>query len=78
MTSLKGLTKVQRKEGVLKMAPAFLDYPKKLEWLLSNFCEGNAWHADHIVAVFEGGGERVSALFVSILWQMLCFGVSEL
>jgi hypothetical protein len=62
---------MQRKEGVLKMAPAFLDYPKKLEWLLSNFCEGNAWHADHIVAVFEGGGE---CLFVSILWQTLCFG----
>ncbi|GAQ80637.1 SNF2 domain containing protein [Klebsormidium nitens] len=57
VTTLKGLSNEQRRKSILEMAPAFLDYPKRLDYLLANFNEGNAWHADHIVAVYEGGGE---------------------
>ncbi|GAQ80647.1 hypothetical protein KFL_000580410 [Klebsormidium nitens] len=57
VTTLKGLSDAQRRKSIFEMAPAFLDYPKKLDYLLANFNEGNAWHADHIVAVYEGGGE---------------------
>jgi len=32
----------------------------RLERLIKDPVEGNAWHADHIVAVADGGGEPCS------------------
>ncbi|KAH7280039.1 hypothetical protein KP509_37G049700 [Ceratopteris richardii] len=47
----------QRRQYVLKQAPDLENNPRLLERLLSDPKEGNAWHADHIVAVYQGGGE---------------------
>ena len=44
---------------VAQLAPRFLAHGHKaqLERLLKNAVEGNAWHADHIRAVYEVGVE---------------------
>ncbi|GAB4813573.1 hypothetical protein N2152v2_000619 [Parachlorella kessleri] len=56
----KGSRKWEQRRQVLvaQLAPRFLAHGRKaqLERLLKNAVEGNAWHADHIRAVYEGGG----------------------
>ncbi|MCO5601803.1 hypothetical protein L7F22_055928 [Adiantum nelumboides] len=47
----------QRRKHILRQAPQFKDNHRLLEKLVSDAKEGNAWHADHIVAVHQGGGE---------------------
>ncbi len=46
-----------REAAVLDAAPLFAERPKLLRRLVQDPCQGNAWHADHIVMVAEGGGE---------------------
>lgn len=47
----------ERKALLLSVNHLFEDRPKLLNRLCLNPIEGNAWHADHIVAVAQGGGE---------------------
>lgn len=50
----------QKREELLKqIAPAFANKGNKLliQRLVTAAVEGNAWHADHIVPVYEGGGQ---------------------
>jgi 5-methylcytosine-specific restriction endonuclease McrA len=47
----------ERKAIVLSVNHLFEDRPKLLNRLCLNPIEGNAWHADHIVGVAQGGGE---------------------
>lgn len=47
----------QRREHILKVAPEFAKHKKLLNKLVLETAEGNAWHADHIVPVYRGGGE---------------------
>ncbi|CAG9466200.1 unnamed protein product [Pedinophyceae sp. YPF-701] len=51
--------KERRRQVVKRVAPRFLTMrsKKRLENLLEKAVEGNAWEADHIVPVYEGGGE---------------------
>ncbi|EFJ17354.1 hypothetical protein SELMODRAFT_233770 [Selaginella moellendorffii] len=46
-----------RSAYILKKAPAFGTHETLLQNLVEDPIEGNAWHADHIVPVFAGGGE---------------------
>ncbi|KAK1435844.1 hypothetical protein QVD17_01615 [Tagetes erecta] len=55
--NLKSLSLEKRKEFVIKEAPKLAARKNLLEKLISDPTEGNAWHADHIVPVYRGGGE---------------------
>eukprot|EP00850_Spirogloea_muscicola_P005681 SM000026S08930 [mRNA] locus=s26:539501:546330:- [translate_table: standard] len=58
VVSLKGIKcGLLRREAVLQQAPAFASCPHQLEKLVESPEEGRAWHADHILPVFEGGGQ---------------------
>ncbi|KAG0605049.1 hypothetical protein M758_9G027500 [Ceratodon purpureus] len=46
-----------RRVYILDKAPHFTEHKQMLEKLIKDPIEGNAWHADHIVAVADGGGE---------------------
>ncbi|KAL6511701.1 hypothetical protein OROGR_021298 [Orobanche gracilis] len=49
---------LQKRESYIgKVAPDLANRPKLLEKLVREPSEGNAWHADHIVPVYLGGGE---------------------
>ncbi|KAI5067217.1 hypothetical protein GOP47_0017745 [Adiantum capillus-veneris] len=54
---IRPLPHEQRRQHILRKAPQFKDNHRLLEKLVSDAKEGNAWHADHIVAVHQGGGE---------------------
>eukprot|EP00775_Hariotina_reticulata_P011000 gene11000-11154_t len=47
-----------RRAVIAALAPSFLAWGCRtlLDKLINQATEGNAWHADHIVAVYEGGG----------------------
>ncbi|KAL9314257.1 hypothetical protein ACSQ67_019709 [Phaseolus vulgaris] len=47
----------RRREFIEKIAPNVAKRKNMLEKLVNEPTEGNAWHADHIVPVYEGGGE---------------------
>ncbi|MCO5608942.1 hypothetical protein L7F22_063160 [Adiantum nelumboides] len=53
---IRPLSLYQRRKHILRQAPQFKDNHRLLEKLVSDAKEGNAWHADHIVAVHQGGG----------------------
>mmetsp|Transcript_1945 Transcript_1945/g.3107 ORF Transcript_1945/g.3107 Transcript_1945/m.3107 type:complete len:159 (-) Transcript_1945:84-560(-) len=46
-----------RKAELLKAVPALKAYPERLKVLVDDPCDGNLWHADHILPVSMGGGE---------------------
>ncbi|KAI3953780.1 hypothetical protein MKW98_017604 [Papaver atlanticum] len=47
----------RRREHVEKVAPNVARSKKLLDKLINYPREGNAWHADHIIPVYRGGGE---------------------
>lgn len=54
---IKPLGKRKREAYIRNVAPNIACRKKLLEKLVQEPTEGNAWHADHIVAVYKGGGE---------------------
>ncbi|KAJ6761439.1 DNA ANNEALING HELICASE AND ENDONUCLEASE ZRANB3 FAMILY MEMBER [Salix koriyanagi] len=55
--TIKPLSLERRREYIEEAAPNVASQKKLLDKLANNPCEGNAWHADHIVPVYRGGGE---------------------
>ncbi|XP_024977152.1 DNA annealing helicase and endonuclease ZRANB3 [Cynara cardunculus var. scolymus] len=55
--NIKPLSLEKRREFVMREAPKMAARRSLLEKLISDPSEGNAWHADHIVPVYRGGGE---------------------
>ncbi|KAF0907158.1 hypothetical protein E2562_015680 [Oryza meyeriana var. granulata] len=54
---IKPLRKEKREEYIRNVAPNIASRLKLLDKLVGEPSEGNAWHADHIVPVYKGGGE---------------------
>ncbi|GMQ10844.1 hypothetical protein CsSME_00053692 [Camellia sinensis var. sinensis] len=54
---IKPLSYAKRLKYIEKAAPKLARRKKLLEKLVRDPIEGNAWHADHIVPVYQGGGE---------------------
>nr|XP_029144522.1 DNA annealing helicase and endonuclease ZRANB3 isoform X2 [Arachis hypogaea] len=54
---IKPLSLERRREYIEKVAPKVAKRKKMLEKLVNDPTEGNAWHADHIIPVYQGGGE---------------------
>ncbi|XP_042463395.1 DNA annealing helicase and endonuclease ZRANB3-like isoform X3 [Zingiber officinale] len=54
---IRPLSKAYRKEYIERVAPKLAQKKKLLDKLVHDPKEGNAWHADHIIPVFKGGGE---------------------
>ncbi|KAJ4713121.1 DNA annealing helicase and endonuclease ZRANB3 [Melia azedarach] len=54
---IKPLSLEQRQKHIEKVAPKVASRKNLLEKLVNDPTEGNAWHADHIVPVYRGGGE---------------------
>lgn len=50
-------SRADREAAVLEAAPHFTERPNLLRRLVNDPAPGNAWHADHILMVAEGGGE---------------------
>ncbi|KAL8226611.1 hypothetical protein R6Q57_016443 [Mikania cordata] len=55
--NIKPLSLEKRREFVVKKVPKLAARKNLLEKLINDPTEGNAWHADHIVPVYRGGGE---------------------
>ncbi|KAL3617824.1 hypothetical protein CASFOL_038145 [Castilleja foliolosa] len=54
---LKVLQIEKRQAHIRKMAPKIAKHNKLLDKLVHDPTQGNAWHADHIIPVYKGGGE---------------------
>ncbi|KAK6128150.1 hypothetical protein DH2020_038103 [Rehmannia glutinosa] len=54
---LKVLSLEKRQAYITKVAPKIAKRSKLLDKLVHDPIEGNAWHADHIIPVYKGGGE---------------------
>ncbi|KAH6801112.1 SNF2 domain-containing protein / helicase domain-containing protein / HNH endonuclease domain-containing protein [Perilla frutescens var. hirtella] len=54
---LRVLSLEKREAYIKKLAPNIAKRNKMLAKLVQDPTEGNAWHADHIVPVYKGGGE---------------------
>ncbi|XP_024170416.1 DNA annealing helicase and endonuclease ZRANB3 isoform X3 [Rosa chinensis] len=54
---IRPLSDVNRRQYIEKFAPRVARLKKLLERLVKDPTEGNAWHADHLVPVYLGGGE---------------------
>ncbi|XP_043725363.1 DNA annealing helicase and endonuclease ZRANB3 isoform X2 [Telopea speciosissima] len=54
---IKPLSIAKRKQYIEKVAPKVASHKNLFEKLVHEPIEGNAWHADHIVPVYRGGGE---------------------
>ncbi|ERM99888.1 DNA annealing helicase and endonuclease ZRANB3 isoform X1 [Amborella trichopoda] len=54
---IKPLSVNTRRDYVQKAAPNVAKHKSLLDKLIHEPVEGNAWHADHIVPVYKGGGE---------------------
>ncbi|CAI0560430.1 unnamed protein product [Linum tenue] len=54
--TIKPLSLERRAEYIQKVAPKVASRKKLLKNLVNYPSEGNAWHADHIVPVYRGGG----------------------
>ncbi|KAM0936696.1 putative DNA helicase chromatin remodeling SNF2 family [Dioscorea sansibarensis] len=54
---IRPLSVARRKVYVRKTAPTLAKKRKLFEKLVYEPVEGNAWHADHIIPVYKGGGE---------------------
>ncbi len=48
----------RRMAQLARLAPVFTAHGHRAaaKWLVQQCLEGNAWHADHIVPVYKGGG----------------------
>ncbi|GKU88872.1 hypothetical protein SLEP1_g3086 [Rubroshorea leprosula] len=55
--NLKPLSLQRRLEYIKKIAPKIASQKKLVNKLVNDPSEGNAWHADHVVPVYKGGGE---------------------
>ncbi|XP_073123529.1 uncharacterized protein [Henckelia pumila] len=55
--NLMPLSLEKRPMYIKKVAPKIADHKKLLDKLVHDPKEGNAWHADHIIPVYKGGGE---------------------
>ncbi|KAF2312835.1 hypothetical protein GH714_040885 [Hevea brasiliensis] len=55
--TIKPLSLERRREYIEKVAPNVASRKKLIDKLVNNPYEGNAWHADHIIPVYRGGGE---------------------
>ncbi|XP_011087338.1 DNA annealing helicase and endonuclease ZRANB3 isoform X2 [Sesamum indicum] len=53
---LRPLSVEMRRAYIMKVAPNIAKRDKLLEKLVHDPAEGNAWHADHIIPVYKGGG----------------------
>ncbi|XP_059641491.1 uncharacterized protein LOC132283544 [Cornus florida] len=54
---IRPLSFTKRQEYVENAAPKLAMHKKLLDKLVHDPTEGNAWHADHIIPVYRGGGE---------------------
>ncbi|XP_077223534.1 SNF2 domain-containing protein / helicase domain-containing protein / HNH endonuclease domain-containing protein isoform X2 [Tasmannia lanceolata] len=54
---IRPLSVARRREHIEKAAPKVASHKNLLDKLVYEPVEGNAWHADHIVPVYRGGGE---------------------
>ncbi|KAH7652406.1 DNA helicase protein [Dioscorea alata] len=54
---IRPLSVARRKEYIRTTAPTLAKKRKLFEKLVYEPVEGNAWHADHIIPVYKGGGE---------------------
>ncbi|RCV13837.1 hypothetical protein SETIT_2G378100v2 [Setaria italica] len=54
---IKPLPMEKREEYIRKAAPNIASRKKLLDKLVREPTDGNAWHADHIIPVYKGGGE---------------------
>ncbi|CAD6223220.1 unnamed protein product [Miscanthus lutarioriparius] len=54
---IKPLPLEKREEYIRKVAPNIVSRKKLLDKLVHEPIDGNAWHADHIIPVYKGGGE---------------------
>ncbi|GAB4860822.1 hypothetical protein Ancab_035984 [Ancistrocladus abbreviatus] len=54
---IRPLLQANREEYIIRVAPNLAKYKKLLNKLVCDPTEGNAWHADHVVPVYKGGGE---------------------
>ncbi|XP_078430279.1 SNF2 domain-containing protein / helicase domain-containing protein / HNH endonuclease domain-containing protein isoform X2 [Wolffia australiana] len=54
---IKPLSVERRRAYISQVAPQVANKRTLLEKLANNPTEGNAWHADHIIPVYKGGGE---------------------
>ncbi|KAL2479170.1 SNF2 domain-containing protein [Forsythia ovata] len=54
---LRPLSLEKRQDHIKKVAPNITKRKKLLDKLVHDPAEGNAWHADHIIPVYRGGGE---------------------
>ncbi|XP_015571924.1 DNA annealing helicase and endonuclease ZRANB3 [Ricinus communis] len=55
--TIQPLTLERRREYIEKVAPNLASRKKLFDKLVNAPSEGNAWHADHIIPVYRGGGE---------------------
>ncbi|XP_075492000.1 LOW QUALITY PROTEIN: uncharacterized protein LOC142530108 [Primulina tabacum] len=55
--NLRLLSLEKRPMYIKQVAPKIADHKKLLDKLVHDPIEGNAWHADHIIPVYKGGGE---------------------
>ncbi|PHT47685.1 hypothetical protein CQW23_11893 [Capsicum baccatum] len=54
---IRALSFESREEYIIKVAPNLAKRKKLFQKLVQDPIEGNAWHADHIIPVYKGGGE---------------------
>ncbi|GAY55983.1 hypothetical protein CUMW_168260 [Citrus unshiu] len=54
---IKPLSLEQRRKYIVRVAPSVASRQNMLEKLVNDPTEANAWHADHVVPVYRGGGE---------------------
>ncbi|XP_010424730.1 PREDICTED: DNA annealing helicase and endonuclease ZRANB3-like [Camelina sativa] len=54
---LRPLPLEKRRKYINQVAPELFARKNLLETLVTDPTEGNAWHADHIIPVYQGGGE---------------------
>ncbi|KAJ0973831.1 hypothetical protein J5N97_015796 [Dioscorea zingiberensis] len=54
---IRPLSVARRKEYILMTAPKLAKKQKLFDKLVYEPVEGNAWHADHVIPVYKGGGE---------------------
>ncbi|KAG9129521.1 hypothetical protein Leryth_013110 [Lithospermum erythrorhizon] len=54
---LRPLSNEKRQDHIMKVAPNIAKRKKLMARLVHSPIDGNAWHADHIVPVYLGGGE---------------------
>ncbi|KAJ6887582.1 hypothetical protein NC652_028747 [Populus alba x Populus x berolinensis] len=61
--TIKPLSLERRREYIEEVAPNVASQKKLLDKLANDPSEGNAWHADHIVPVYRGGGMPMLKIF---------------